>query len=152
MDGKGVAVKRILLAGLLVAGFAVSPRPAPASCAPPSVAVAERTAKAGTKVHLTGEAWVDGCADSGSCGPANACGETECNYGPPVHPIEDIEISLEHEGESIPLATADAGPRYGFRVTAIVPEDTPPGRYRLIARAEGWDQTYDRIFLRVPAP
>lgn len=130
-----------LLLGSLLLGLAVAPVPQPpaaASCVGPSIDVAEgQVFKRGATLTVTGEVFVDGCQDFGSCSVGGACQDQSCDYGPEPKPMEDVTLRLVQDGGRWNLGTTDAGEsgddegRVSW--TFEVPADARPGRAQLVA-------------------
>lgn len=123
---------RICIPLLLLGTFALSPSPAPAACAAPTIRLVPHKAAPGDTVSVTGRYWHTGCQDHGSC--SSGCTD-ECEYGPEERPSKDIEIVLEDKATDrvYEIAEVDAGPRFRIATEIEVPRRLSPGRYQVIA-------------------
>jgi hypothetical protein len=80
---------------------------ATASCAAPYLTNAEHLVlHQGSLVKVDGAGFANGCQDTGSCSDTLGC--TRCDYGPEPTPMVDINLSLQQNGRTWPLGTADA--------------------------------------------
>ena len=141
------AAGAVALAGL---AFGVGPiSPAPASCAPPSVSVAQDRVRVGDEIYVSGQAWFNGCQDSGVCS-AGCFSSAECDYGPPEKPIKNIRLFLKGDGTRHLLAEVSADSKFEFKTRVTVP-NLSPGRYRLTGDYASGD-TYDRVVVTILGP
>ncbi len=139
------AVVVLTLAGL---AFGILPSdPAPASCAPPLVDVAPERARPGDEVRITGEAWFTGCQDGGSC--SVGC-SSECEYGPPEKPVEDIQLFLRKGDTTHLLTEVSADSKFKFETRVTIP-NVPGGRYRLTGKSAS-GETYARVVVLIEGP
>ena len=137
----------VLLAGLTSVTLLPSgQQAATASCAAPYITNAEHLVlHQGSIVEVDGAAFANGCQDNGSCSVTLGC--TKCDYGPEPTPMVDITLSLQQNGRTGPLGSADAHTsRDGFgEVTwaVVIPTGVKPGRATLLP--EGGEPTKVRI-------
>lgn len=132
----------LLLAAVLLAAIAapLPDRPAAASCAAPSLEVAERTVLVrGTSTTVTGDAFADGCQDSESCTVTFGCSSCEPDDPEPT-PDQDVTLLLVQGERTWVLGTADAEGAGSGRLghiawTVEVPDDAKAGPARLVAEA-----------------
>ena len=123
---------RVCMALLLVAAFGLTMEPAPASCAAATIRLPDHRVAPGDEFKIRGDAWHSGCQDGGSCS-INACGESECDYGPEERPYANIEVTLPTARRTIILGEVDANDRFKFSTIVEVPSNLPPGQYRVVA-------------------
>ncbi len=113
--------------------------PSRAGCAPPMLSIDAFQAEAGETITVTGQAWVDGCDDTGGTGGSCA------SRGNEEQPIANIELRLKgpktnqtdrmlnsgYVGETevdVLLAEVAADEQGEFTEQVVLP-DVPPGRY-----------------------
>ncbi len=129
--GAARSVVRAVLAAAVLTGS-----PAAASCEPPFVTVDEELVAVGTKVHVVGEAFADGCNDTPSTGFCSLSEEQ-------VVPLKGVVVELRNRGEVLDSVTVDVDETYGFRASLTVPPDSSPGRYSVVWSLGG--HTRDRV-------
>ena len=126
----------LLVACVLVAAFGVSP--ARAGCIGPSVSVELTTVRVDASITIHGEYWTDECNDTISC--SGGCGgNDECVGGEPERRLQSITVLIRptsgRVGTRVVLVESVAvAPDLTFDVRAVIPPQTTPGRYRLVAR------------------
>ena len=117
---------------LLVAAFGLVAEPVPAVCAAASIRLPDHRVEPGDRFKVLGDAWFSGCQDSGSCS-INACGESECDYGPEEKPYDDIKLTIQTDHRKVVVGEVDADSRFRFSAVVEAPPNLGPGRYRVIA-------------------
>jgi hypothetical protein len=127
------AVLLLLLASVIV--LPLGQQSATASCAGPSLVDAEHLVLLrGATTEIHGERFANGCQDTGSCTETLGC--TSCSYGPKPTPLSDIGLSLEQDGRTWTLGTADAHATQGdfgaVAWTVEIPGDVERGRATLV--------------------
>lgn len=135
----------VVTAAITALAFGAS-LPSRASCAPPMVSIDAFQAEPGDSLTVTGEAWRNGCDDTG--GSAAGCASREDQ----VEPITNIEVRLlgpktdqtdrmlnsGYIGETevdILLAEVDADDEGRFSEEITIP-DVAPGRYFITGIAD----------------
>ena len=146
-----------LVLALLGAAAATAPdlgSPAAASCAGPSLDAGRgprAVVTAGAPLVVRGEAFLDGCDDTGACtAGCSGCRRSE------VHGLRDVTLAVRQGGRTWRLGSADAGDADGEQRArgdvawdVVLPPDLRPGRAVLRTDAGG------RLVVRVerdPAP
>jgi hypothetical protein len=123
-----------VLLGTVLLGLAAAPVPSPsaiASCAGPSIDVVGRAdLRPGGRVTVTGERFLDGCQDLGSC-TSVGCDDQECDYGPEPEPQEDIELRLVQGDRTWRLGTTDADETGRATWNVEIPAGARAGRAQL---------------------
>jgi hypothetical protein len=142
MRARAVSLLTILL--LAAFGFTGAPSDrATAACAAASVSVEQTRVTAGDELIIVGRDWSAECNDS--CGPVSGgCVRNGGCVIPPDPPIHGISIMLDRVRSAEVVLLADgiaADEHLGFRAVATIPEDTQPGRYRLLAEGGGIEGT-----------
>lgn len=139
----------VVLLGVALAPYPAGP--ATASCAGPSLDLEPREVlPRGGALTVRGDAFADGCQDTGSCSGVLGC--QSCDYGPPPVPLEDVPLLLRQGGREWELGVVDAGTadegalgRTVWQVT--VPADAAQGPATLVA-GDGGLGTEVRVRLR----
>lgn len=139
-------LRPLLLVAVLVAAFGPTPQIATASCISPNVTTEVRHIRPSETLRIQGQYWAAECNDTVSC--SGGCGGG-CVGGEPSPPIRDITLSLRPSdttaGAAIILAQGvQADENFAFMLDVVIPEDTVPGRYRIVARSGS--------FTAAPAP
>ena len=132
---------RIFLAMIVIA-VAFVPRIANASCAGPSFEIDRNTAPPGAMIHVSGEAFSDGCDDVGG---SDGCGRPIAEEE--VLPMRDVRFELRHRGTTVDAAVADAEADGQISATLTVPIGAKPGRYTVAS--EFWGATQQTVLIRV---
>ena len=98
---------------------------ASASCAGPQLDL-EPDQVLGPGIEVTGEWFLDGCQDTGSCSGLAGC--THCTYGPEPRPLTDVPLRLRQDGRTWLLDRTDADDAGRVAFTVTLPPGARAGR------------------------
>jgi hypothetical protein len=124
------SLRTAVICGVAFASFGGVLPLARSVCAGPAVTLRPRVVQPGDEVELVGRGWSSICDDSGGCS-IGCLGET-CDQPGDVRPIMNLRIELEPRGGGPPITLSedvDADASVRFRVDAVIPAATEPGRY-----------------------